>query len=456
MAATQSFAERQLAKYGWKQGEGLGKERNGIKRAITVSRRTDNRGIGSDSNQWNSNWWDHLYNKASSGTSTPAPKSDEDLVYEAKLAEAEQEPDTLNEYQGMFVRSGGSKPTKNTEKKAVDRTKLVRDSSVHLGAVAMSDAELFAACEGRMARKGARAEQAGKLARVMGDGMPRPEVAAMIEAALSGRATEVIKPKKRKHSKDKVEKKKSSSKRKDKAEKKKKSSSKRKKDNRPKVLAFTVCRSIYTTPIRQQLRLKKPHQLQADQYIKTQPSKDADIKLPMYDMPMKRQVSNLRMVFVVNVFCSTAVSLWVRTEDVFTLLIAASMVIVGFLPLATIQTIYRNHIRSIRILGEINKRVLAKARRAEGAGLSQVEYPVTSNTPLLIKKFSLTGSDPETPLFVRDLEPGPTRRYSISWLYRNGPFTTRFRISKKIIQYHPDLRALDALIRKNASEAAQK
>ncbi|KAJ2450541.1 hypothetical protein EV183_004217 [Coemansia sp. RSA 2336] len=219
MAATQSFAERQLAKYGWKQGEGLGKQRDGIKRAITVSRRTDNRGIGSDSNQWNSNWWDHLYNKASSATSTPAQKSDEDLVYEAKLAEAEQEPDTLAEYQGMFVRSGGSKPANHTEKQAVDRTKLVRDSSVHLGVVAMSDAELFAACEGRMARKGARAEQAGKLARVMGDGMPRPEVAAMIEAALSGRATEIIKPKKRKHSKDKVEKK-----------KKKEKKSKRKKD----------------------------------------------------------------------------------------------------------------------------------------------------------------------------------------------------------------------------------
>ncbi|KAJ2846691.1 hypothetical protein IWW36_004230 [Coemansia brasiliensis] len=229
MAVTQSFAERQLAKYGWKQGEGLGKERDGIKRAITVSRRTDNRGIGSDSNQWNSNWWDHLYNKASSGTSTPTqsstlvPKSDEDLVYEAKMAEAEQEHDTLAEYQGMFVRSGGSKPAKHTEKQAVvDRTKLVRDGSVHLGAVAISDAELFAACEGRMARKGARAEQAGKLARVMGDGMPRPEVAAMIEAALSGRATEIIKPKKRKHSKDEVEKKKIKKIKKEKKEKKEK------------------------------------------------------------------------------------------------------------------------------------------------------------------------------------------------------------------------------------------
>ncbi|KAJ1730930.1 hypothetical protein LPJ72_004208 [Coemansia sp. Benny D160-2] len=73
----------------------------------------------------------------------------------------------------------------------VDRTQLTRDSSIHLGSTGISDAELFAACEGRMARKGARAEQSGKLARVLGDGMPRPEVAARIEAALSGRLHEL-------------------------------------------------------------------------------------------------------------------------------------------------------------------------------------------------------------------------------------------------------------------------
>ncbi|KAJ2738355.1 hypothetical protein GGI20_006288, partial [Coemansia sp. BCRC 34301] len=69
----------------------------------------------------------------------------------------------------------------------------------------LTDAEIFAACEGRMARKGARAEQSGKLARVSGSGMPRPEVAARIEAALSGQlpeqAEKAVKAK-RKRSKD--------------------------------------------------------------------------------------------------------------------------------------------------------------------------------------------------------------------------------------------------------------
>ncbi|KAJ2790248.1 hypothetical protein H4R20_007043 [Coemansia guatemalensis] len=201
MAAVPSFAERQLAKYGWKQGEGLGKGRDGIKRAITVSRRTDNRGVGTDASQWNSNWWEHLYNKATDGSpvASNAESDESSSTHDTNdIVETTAKRDTLSEYQGMFVRSSSTNDTKDTEtstykaSRAVDRTKLVRDGGVHLGGIALTDAELFAACEGRMARKGARAEQSGKLARVLGDGMPRPEVAARIEAALSGKLTELV------------------------------------------------------------------------------------------------------------------------------------------------------------------------------------------------------------------------------------------------------------------------
>ncbi|KAJ2739935.1 hypothetical protein GGI20_006024, partial [Coemansia sp. BCRC 34301] len=157
MTVVSSFAEQQLAKYGWKKGDGLGKDRDGIKRAITVSRRTDNRGIGSDANQWNSNWWDHLYNKATVNVATAADTSAisaEEAVYQEKMAEAAKEKDTLSEYQGMFVRSATDTPTgqsgastpvpSNGRGQPVDRTKLVRDGNVHLGAQ-LTDAEIFAA-----------------------------------------------------------------------------------------------------------------------------------------------------------------------------------------------------------------------------------------------------------------------------------------------------------------------
>ncbi|KAJ1991696.1 hypothetical protein GGI25_005973 [Coemansia spiralis] len=243
VAAASNFAEQQLEKYGWKKGEGLGKNREGVKRAITISRRTDNRGIGSDSNQWNSNWWDHLYNRASGGSSTGTTEPDtlsadnEESNYQSKLSMAAKEPDTLTAYQGMFVRASATNISTIPTAKAlitcerVDRTKLVRDGGVHLGSIGLTDEELFAACEGRTARKGARAEQSGKLSRVNGNGMPRPEVAARIEAALTGRLHEMVcTEKKRKRSEGKSDSKKKKEKRKSSRVKDKPESSKNSKE----------------------------------------------------------------------------------------------------------------------------------------------------------------------------------------------------------------------------------
>ncbi|KAJ2702822.1 hypothetical protein FB645_004131 [Coemansia sp. IMI 203386] len=213
-----SFAEQQLAKYGWKQGEGLGKDRSGITRAITVSRQTDNRGVGSDSSQWTSNWWDNLYNKAATSTAPATP------------VVVEETSNSVDEYNGMFV-----KPTNNISRNdgPVDRTKLVRHGNVHLG-MGVTDEELFAACEGRMARKGARAEQSGKLRRVMGDGMPRPEVAARIEAALNGTLFETEKKMKKKRRRGTEEQEERSEKKKKRGSKEKKDKKKKKKEKKEK------------------------------------------------------------------------------------------------------------------------------------------------------------------------------------------------------------------------------
>ncbi|KAJ2006694.1 hypothetical protein GGI04_001787 [Coemansia thaxteri] len=180
------------------------------------------------------------------------------------------------------------------------------------------------------------------------------------------------------------------------------------------------------------------------------PDASAAIKLSMYDMPMSRQVIHLRMVFLVNVLCSTAISVWVGSDDIFTILAAGCIMLGGFIPLALVQLMYHDHVRSIRILGGLSQKVLARAKRAELAGESQVEFPVANSTPLLIKKYTMSTRDPEVPLYVRDLVPGPSRKYSVLWLHRAAAGTTRFRISKKVIQFHPDIRALDQRIRQNA------
>lgn len=40
-----SFAESQMAKFGWKQGEGLGKHKDGIKKSISVVKKNDTKGV---------------------------------------------------------------------------------------------------------------------------------------------------------------------------------------------------------------------------------------------------------------------------------------------------------------------------------------------------------------------------------------------------------------------------
>ncbi|KAI8054505.1 hypothetical protein BDF22DRAFT_679434 [Syncephalis plumigaleata] len=60
------FAAKQLSKYGWKDGKGLGREGEGITRAISLAKKDDSKGLGSGSDTWGFAWWDHVYNKSSS------------------------------------------------------------------------------------------------------------------------------------------------------------------------------------------------------------------------------------------------------------------------------------------------------------------------------------------------------------------------------------------------------
>ncbi|XP_054706601.1 G patch domain-containing protein 4-like [Uloborus diversus] len=61
-----SFARKQLEKYGWTEGKGLGKEENGISKPIKPFLKFDNHGIGHDSSKvWTSKWWCEVFNDAS-------------------------------------------------------------------------------------------------------------------------------------------------------------------------------------------------------------------------------------------------------------------------------------------------------------------------------------------------------------------------------------------------------
>ncbi|KAJ3092971.1 G patch domain-containing protein 4 [Quaeritorhiza haematococci] len=58
------FAERVLTKLGWRKGKGLGKRQEGITRAVSVAFKDDRRGLGAEADEWNSQWWNHVFNTA--------------------------------------------------------------------------------------------------------------------------------------------------------------------------------------------------------------------------------------------------------------------------------------------------------------------------------------------------------------------------------------------------------
>ncbi|KAF9330115.1 G patch domain-containing protein 4 [Linnemannia elongata] len=300
-----SFAEKQLAKFGWKSGDGLGKNKDGIKKSISVTKKNDTKGLGGKLDKWDFAWWDHVFNKSAaniqvnkdesgevkvekqapsdiqtsrmgiistsrpagpsrsaaasadnSGTSTPTtmgsmtPRDDyADDEAEAKpAAPAKSGPSWLFGFVKASASSAATEDAKRTNKdfttsassfaaraEGYDELKAAEGDAYRDYSVKVSDKELFEACEGRTARKGARSEQPGKLGRVttellIDDGSEKPKKSATTAAK------EKKEKKEKKDKKDKKEKKSKAEKKqpKEKKEKKDKSESKEKKEKKVK------------------------------------------------------------------------------------------------------------------------------------------------------------------------------------------------------------------------------
>uniref|UniRef100_A0A8C9YP25 G patch domain-containing protein 4 n=1 Tax=Sander lucioperca TaxID=283035 RepID=A0A8C9YP25_SANLU len=72
------FAEQQLLRHGWEHGKGLGRGENGISEAIKVKVKCGKGGVGhKEGEQFTFHWWDHVFNKASSGLQVESDQSNE-------------------------------------------------------------------------------------------------------------------------------------------------------------------------------------------------------------------------------------------------------------------------------------------------------------------------------------------------------------------------------------------
>ncbi|XP_045508465.1 G patch domain-containing protein 4 [Colias croceus] len=168
------FARKQLEKYGWTDGKGLGKHENGISEALKPKLKRSVTGIGHDAAaEFTEHWWTKLYNTAASNvevkekngkTKEIKTKDDEFEITNSSWSYKKKNKDkSKEEYTNFFVKtsilSNGGAKTEDLNDQGIVET---------VPGVKLSDEELFAACEGRTAHKGARhgLKALGKLARI--------------------------------------------------------------------------------------------------------------------------------------------------------------------------------------------------------------------------------------------------------------------------------------------------
>lgn len=217
------FAKKILGKYGWKDGDGLGKSNTGIVAPLKASLKFDNAGLGVDrAKEFNDHWWERCFNEAASnvtvqveenGEVSAARKAGEEAVeistkgYSAlKLKKAKEQH--KNESDGIVYNHFLKSALLTQEGGEVANTDRIKTDDIAVTQVnVLTDEELFKACGGRTAHKGARhgLKLSGKLARIE---QQEREMLAKLKAttnASAGQDTEPEKSKKKKRKKELVE-----------------------------------------------------------------------------------------------------------------------------------------------------------------------------------------------------------------------------------------------------------
>lgn len=165
------FAKNLLGKYGWKEGDGLGRDKHGITKPLKANYKFDNAGLGHNpADDINNHWWDNVYKQAA--TNLHVDTNDASEVKMGLNNGQSVEITTKNysvkshrkngDYGGAFLKSA----TLTNKGQEVELAEKEIISPVIMKIV--SDEELFKACGGRTAHKGARhgLKLSGKLKRI--------------------------------------------------------------------------------------------------------------------------------------------------------------------------------------------------------------------------------------------------------------------------------------------------
>ncbi|XP_037805648.1 G patch domain-containing protein 4 [Lucilia sericata] len=179
------FARKILLNYGWKDGDGLGKNKDGIAKPLRATLKFDNAGFGADqaAADFNNHWWERVFNEAATNVNVQKEgeqikmglKDDDDGVeistkgYSVKkLKKLKNNRSESNEMKAAYDNFLQAATLTNLGGEVENPDKIdVNDIEVSKVKV-LTDEELFKACGGRTAHKGARhgLKLSGKLSRI--------------------------------------------------------------------------------------------------------------------------------------------------------------------------------------------------------------------------------------------------------------------------------------------------
>ncbi|XP_053659502.1 G patch domain-containing protein 4 [Anopheles marshallii] len=176
------FAKNILQKYGWKEGDGLGKKKDGITVPIKVSIKKNTSGFGATQlSEATNNWWERCYNEATGNIEIQSGKKhkngevtlhqvNKDAVEITTKSYSVNKLKRMNQngskYGNVFLKASTLLGNTGREEEDPDH---IRMEDIKFNPVkTLTDEELFAACGGRTAHKGARhgLGMNGKLARI--------------------------------------------------------------------------------------------------------------------------------------------------------------------------------------------------------------------------------------------------------------------------------------------------
>ncbi len=124
LSTSDGFAHRILSKMGWKEGEGLGKSKQGIKSFVKVDKRKDGMGLGMEKDIKKDEWHFRAFEAAILSVQHLDTRKKKRKRREQQLTKGEVEEDNVL-YHKMFSKTGGARlgmRARATQKAKLERT----------------------------------------------------------------------------------------------------------------------------------------------------------------------------------------------------------------------------------------------------------------------------------------------------------------------------------------------